>query len=59
MIQPFRKKPEIEQRSLQTGLTPQHIGMRRRNLVSDGSAALSATVQVNTSLLTEGAAPSA
>ncbi|MBY6056642.1 phage portal protein [Leisingera daeponensis] len=44
MIWPFRKKPEIEQRSLQTGLTPQYINLRRRNLVSDGSAALSATV---------------
>ncbi len=44
MIWPFRKKPDLEQRSGFPSVTAQYIDGRRKNLQSDGSAALTATV---------------
>ena len=44
MIWPFRKKPDLEQRSGFPNETQTYIDARRHNLQSDGSAALSATV---------------
>ncbi|MBN8630716.1 MAG: hypothetical protein J0L76_07665 [Rhodobacterales bacterium] len=43
MIWPFRKKPDLEQRS-SLGITLDYMDNRRRGLLTDGTVALSATV---------------